>query len=260
MPNPKDVAKWLLVFDLDGPLMRTGELYDVALATLAELVYKEFDGKISKQEILRRQNDLDKKMLEEINPRTGEKYLYNKSRFPLSLVRTYKILCIENGKACRAEISRSLSEVGKKVFDEAEYARIIRQEVLPLFRFLCEEKNCLIVILTKGSAQVQLDKKRALKKAGIMRYVRKFIVVPDDKGGQLKEIREKYIALGYYCVGDTYLEDVLPGMKIGYFGIHIPYELNWKERGKTEEIESMRDKTRSVRYPDIEHIRMLFSE
>lgn len=257
MPGSEDVVKWLFVFDLDGPLMKTGELYDGALAVLAELVFKEFGGKIFKREILRRQNELDRKMLQEINPRTGEKYLYNKSRFPLSLVRTYEVLCLENGKKCSVEISRQLREAGRRVFDKAEYMRIIRREVLPLFRFL-HKMGCLVVILTKGSDQVQLDKKHTLKKAGIMRYVKEFIVVSDDKGGKLKEIREKYAALRYYCIGDTYLEDVLPGMEIGYFGIHIPYKLNWKERGKSGKIEAMRDKKRSVKFKSIAEIQKKF--
>ena len=35
-------------------------------------------------------------------------------------------------------------------------------------------------------------------------------------------------------------------IKVGYFGIHIPYIFNWMERGRATEVEAMRDKKRSV--------------
>ena len=87
-----------------------------------------------------------------------------------------------------------------------------------------------------------------------MDYCDGFIVVPDTKDEMLEKIKSNNNAMRYYCVGDTYLEDVLPGMNIGYFGIYVPYEFNWKERGISQEIEKCRDKERSVAFRDIGNI------
>ena len=150
-----------------------------------------------------------------------------------------------------------LSKIGAGVFDECEYERIVRPEVLPLFGLL-KRKGDIVIILTKGAYDVQFGKKKPLKNLGIMDYCDDFIVVSDTKDEMLKQIKEKYKALRYYCVGDTYFEDVLPGMNVGYFGIHIPYELNWKEQGKSEEIEACRDKKRSVAFKNISQISRYF--
>ncbi|MHB9019663.1 MAG: HAD family hydrolase [Minisyncoccota bacterium] len=257
MSELKKVAKRLWVFDLDGPLMNTGELYEVALVSSTDLIYEVCNGRFSKEEIRFAQNEIDKKMLREIDPKNGQPFLYRKSRFPLSLIRTYKYFCQKLGKEFKRNLAHQLNKIGKKVFDEHCYEKTIRPQVLPLFKFLKEEGD-KVFILTKGAEEVQLGKKKALQNLGIMDHCDGFIVVPDTKDEAIKRIREDNFALRYYCVGDTYLEDVLPGMNVGYFGIYIPYEFNWKERDRFEEIESCRDKERSVRYLHVGQISQYF--
>lgn len=257
MLNAKKAVERLWVFDLDGPLMMTGELYEKALTGMARVILEIFGGSISKQEILTVQNEIDKAMLREINPGNGKPYLFHKSRFPLSLVRTYKFFCRKIGKKFIKSTAWRLSRIGDRVFDECEYEMIVRSQVLPLFRFL-KGKGDKVIILTKGADDVQFGKKKPLQNLGIMDYCDDFIVVPDAKDEMLKKIKETNKAIRYYCVGDTYFEDVLPGMDVGYFGIHIPYEFNWKERGKSEEIETCRDKKRSIAFKDISQIKQHF--
>lgn len=247
----------LWVFDLDGVLMETGELYERALKGMTRMILEIFGASVSDQEIMTVQNEIDKAMLREINPDNGKPYLFHKSRFPLSLVRTYKFFCRKGGKRFIRSIAWRLIKIGRRVFDECEYETIVRPQVLSLFRFL-KGKGDRIVILTKGADDVQFGKKKSLQNLGIMDYCDDFIVVPDTKDEMLKKIKETNKALRYYCIGDTYFEDVLPGMNVGYFGIHIPYELNWKERGKSEEIEACRDKKRSVAFKNISQLKQHF--
>jgi len=253
MPD-KQIVERLWVFDLDGLLMETGMLYDRAIDVLVKIAIKALNGRVSIEEVKKRQNKIDKRMKEEINPRTGKTFGLDKSRFPLSLVRTYKVFCLECGKLPSASAIAMLKLAGKRVFDEKEYAKLVRPEVLPLFKFL-KGKGDKIVILTKGDNEVQLAKKDSLCKLGIMNYCDGFVVVPDDKSDAMKKIKKENPASRYYCVGDTYEADVLPGIKISYFGIHIPYALNWMERGRSAEIEAMRDKERSVCFEGIAWIR-----
>jgi len=257
MSNTSKAVKRLWVFDLDGPLMKTGELYEKALTGMARVILEIFGEAVSRQEIMTVQNQIDQAMLREINPENGKPYLFHKSRFPLSLVRTYKFFCRKIGKKLIKSTAHRLNKIGARVFDECEYETIVRPEVLPLFKFL-KGKGDIVIVLTKGAYDVQFGKKKALQNFGIMDYCDDFIVVPDTKDEMLKKIKETNKAIRYYCAGDTYFEDVLLGMNVGYFGIHIPYELNWKERGKSEEIEACRDKKRSIAFSDISQISRYF--
>ncbi|MCL5017098.1 MAG: hypothetical protein M1155_00310 [Patescibacteria group bacterium] len=245
------------VFDLDGPLMDTGMFYDRALKEFSERMLSVFNGKFSVKEILDKQHELDLQMMYDINPYTGEYYLLHKSRFPLSLMKTYRFFCEKIGKKFNGEIGKKMRDIGKKVFLKDEYDGVIRSEVLSLFQFL-KSKNEKIFILTKGDDEIQGDKKWALKKAGIMAYCDDFYVVPDHKNKKIKEIKSENPALRYYCVGDTYKEDVEIGIRIGFFGIYIPYESNWKERGHFDDIEHYRNKSRSVRCSSIAEIKSWF--
>jgi FMN phosphatase YigB (HAD superfamily) len=246
------------VFDLDGPLMDTGVFYERALDEFSRELFKIFDGKFSVVKILDKQHDLDLGMMYDINPRTQKPYLLHKSRFPLSLVRCYKHFCKEADVKFDRKIAHKLSSIGKKVFCKEEYLKVIRPEVLPLFRFL-KNLNEKIFILTKGDDEIQGDKRKALEKAGIMAYCDGFFVVPNHKNAKIKEIKRKNPALHYYCVGDTYKEDVEIGMRLWFFGIYTPYKYNWKERGKFNEIEYYRDKNRSVRCSSIAEISSWFN-
>jgi haloacid dehalogenase-like hydrolase len=244
MLNKKAVER-LWVFDLDGPLMDTGILYDNAIHILVKIVSIFFGGRISVDEIKKRQSEVDKRMIKEINLRTGRVFGLSKIRFTLSLMRTYKTFCVECGARSLSSIMSKLKIAGEDVCDKNEYEKIIRSEVLPLFKFL-KNKGDKIFILTKGDIEVQMDKKETLCKLGIMDFCDGFIVVPDDKSRAIEKIKQENPALRCYCVGDTYEADVEPGIKVGYFGIHIPYIFNWMERGRATEVEAMRDKDRSV--------------
>ena len=245
------------VFDLDGPLMDTGTFYDRALEESSKKIFSIFNGKFSIKRILDEQHELDLGMMHEINPYTGEPYLLHKSRFPLSLIRTYKFFCKKTGKEFDRKIAKKLRDIGKRVFRKEEYNKIVRSDVLELFRFL-KSRGEKVFILTKGDVEIQGDKRESLKKIGIMAYCDGFYIVPDHKNQKMKEIKAKNPALHYYCVGDTYKEDVQIGMRIWFFGIYTPYESNWKERGHFEEIEYYRDKSRSVRCSNIAEIKSWF--
>jgi|GEM_PF-1437580 len=245
------------VFDLDGPLMDTGLFYERALEEFSKELSSIFNGKFSVENILDKQHDLDLGMMYEINPRTQQPYLLHKSRFPLSFVRCYKFYCKEAGMKFDRQIAKKLSDIGKKVFKKEEYPKVVRPEVLPIFRFL-KSHGEKVFILTKGDDQIQGDKKRALERLGIMAYCDDFFIVPNHKNAKIKEIKKKNPALHYYCVGDTYKEDVEIGMQLWFFGIYTPYIYNWKERGKFDDIEYYRDKDRSVRCSSISEINSWF--
>jgi putative hydrolase of the HAD superfamily len=239
-------AKKVIVFDLDGVLMDTGRLFGDALTKFVGRIYEMFDGRFSKEEITLAQHRIDMGMLYEIDPETGHPYYYRKSRFPLSFVRTYKYFCEMAGVKKSKAIASELKLIGREVYSKARYKDLVFPEVLPLFQLL-KKNDFLVFILTKGDVKVQGAKDHVLKEMGISGFYKKFVIVPDDKSEAIAKIKAEHPADEYYCVGDTYKEDVLVGMKVGYFGFYKPYPLNWKEVGKFDLIESERDKKNSVR-------------
>jgi len=238
-------AKRVIVFDLDGVLMDTGVLFNDALTKFSDQLHDLFDGKFSKEEILLAQHRIDMGMLYEIDPETGRPYYYRKSRFPLSFVRTYKYFCEAGGVRKSKDTASRLKLIGREVYSKARYKNLVFPEVLPLFQLL-RKNDFLVFILTKGDKKIQGAKDHVLKEIGMSGLYKEFVIVPDDKSEAIRRIKEKYPADGHYCVGDTYKEDVLVGMNVGYFGFYKPYSLNWKEIGKFDLIEAERDKKNSV--------------
>ena len=126
--------------------------------------------------------------------------------------------------------------------------------MLPLVKFLLNQGDTLI-ILTKGDKGVQGDKRRVFKEVGLLRYFKEFIIVDDKKDRAFKDIRQSYSASHYYSVGDTYGWDILPAIKLGYFGIYIPSLANWMEIGKLKRIERRRSKVKSNRFESLIEIK-----
>lgn len=250
------MANKVWVFDMDGTLMHTLDLYRKPIAEACSLIIEILGSKApSEHEIRIRHNKIQQAMIYEINPQTKKLYLYTKARFPTSLVRIYKILCKEVGLKTDSKIEGRLYAIGFEVFNKKRYPRKILPAVRSSFKFLDARKD-ILVILTKGDKEVQGDKKEALKKVGILKYCKAFFIVRDEKGKTFKEIRRRFGKDKlYYSVGDTYEDDIVPALKHGYFGIYIPSPFNWKEIGKLSQINRKRDKKRSNKYRDLTEIR-----
>ena len=254
------MAKRVWVFDLDGTIMNSLDLYRKPLERACSLIIETLGSKAPSEHKIRiRHNKIDRAMTHEINPKTRKPYLYTKARFPTSLVRIYKILCKEAGIRINPKISDRIFNIGFDVFNKKRYARKIKVSFLPLCKFL-NKRGDIIVILTKGNKEVQSDKRDALKKAGVMKYCKEFLIAEDAKERFFKAICTKYGGnLLYYTVGDTYADDIAPALKHGFFGIYIPSPFNWKEIGKLRDINRKRDKKRSNKYIDLSEIRRKYT-
>lgn len=247
------MASKVWVFDLDGTLMNSDFYQKPTEEACTEIMRALGDKSPSFAEIKRKHGELDKRMVYLRNPDTGKLYLYTKQRFPTSLVKIYEIFCKETGIDMSVPVTRRLYAIGLKAFKEERYIRKIKPQSFSIAKFL-KEQGDILVILTKGDKRVQGDKKRALKKAGLLKYFDDFIIAPDSKYAYFKLIKSRYEGSSYYSVGDTYKDDIMPGIKAGYFGIYIPYLLNWKEVGKFKRIEQGRSKKNSNHYDNLMEI------
>ena len=253
------MANRVWVFDLDGTLMDTLDLYRKPLERAHALIVEILGEKSPPlSEIKSRHSALDKELIYRINPLTKKPYLYTKCRFPTSFVEIFKILSKEAELELSAVDERryynQLYKIGMETFKKERYKRKIKSQVLPLVKFLSSQEDTLI-ILTKGDKGVQGDKRRVFKEVGLLRYFKEFIIVDDKKDRAFKDIRQRYPATEYYSVGDTYSWDILPAIKFGYFGIYTPSPANWMEMGKLKRIERRRSKINSNRYESLIEIK-----
>ena len=248
------MANRVWVFDLDGTLMDTLDLYRKPAEEAYTLIMRKLgDHSPSFNEIKDRHSLLDKEMVYQKDPDTGKPYLYTKNRFPTSLVKIYEILCKEAGFEPSFSVMRKIYRIGLKAFNRARYRRKIKSQASLIVQFL-KKQGDILLILTKGDKKIQGDKRRALKEAGLLKFFKAFIVVPDDKEPALRSIREEYPDDDLYCVGDTYGADIMPGIKWGFFGVYIPSNANWMEVGRLKKIERNRSKKKSRRFANLMEI------
>ncbi len=248
------MAKAVWVWDLDGTAMDTLDLYRKP----AEEAYAEIMKVLGSQsptfaELKARHNVLDKQMVYQNDPDTRKPYLYTKKRFPTSLVEIYKVLSKEAGMEPSFMVMRRLYAIGLKAFNQERYRRKIKSQAFALARFL-KKKGDTLIFLTKGDRRIQGDKRRALKKAGLLKYFTDFIIAADDKYASFVTIMAKYEGESYFSIGDTYAADIVPAIKAGYFGIYIPSHENWMEVGKRKDIERLRSKRKSSHYANLMEI------
>lgn len=241
------MANRLLVVDLDGTLMNS-DFYRKPTHEACVLIMRKLGAHSpTLNEIKRRHNELDKAMIYQKDPDTGCLYYYTKKRFPMSLVKIYEALCEEACVEPSLKIRNQLFSLGKMAFDQSRYVRKIKPEAFPFAKFY-KEQGDILVILTKGDVQVQGDKRRALKKSGLLKYFDAFIVVTDSKYRYFKIIKSRYPGRRCYSIGDTYADDIGPSIKAGYIGFWIPSDGNWKEDGRLKRIDRARSKRHSKRF------------
>lgn len=247
------MADKVWVFDMDGTVMKSDFYVKPTEEACVEIMRILGDKSPTLAEIKRRHAELDKQMIYMKNQATGRLYYYTKARFPTSLCKIYEILCKEAGLDLDVQVMRKLYRIGLKAFRQDRYIRKIMPQARLVAKFL-KDKGDTLVIVTKGDRGIQGDKIRALKKIGLMKYFDEFLIPVDSKYGDFKLIKARYEADAYYSVGDTYLDDIVPAIKLGYTGIWIPYEYNWKEIGKIKKIDRKRSKRNSRRFANLMEI------
>jgi putative hydrolase of the HAD superfamily len=145
-------------------------------------------------------------------------YGYGIKAFVLSMIETAMV--ITDNKA-NPDLICAIIDYGKEMLDKPVTLLEGVEEVLKELY-----GNYKLVVATKGDL---LDQERKLKKSGLEKYFHHIEVmsekaVPDYE----KLIRHLDInASEFIMIGNSLKSDILPVIKLGGYGVHIPYHTTW---------------------------------
>ena len=145
-------------------------------------------------------------------------YGYGVKGFILSMIETALKVSDKN---ISAEIVERIIQMGKELLEEPiellEDVETVLSALKPKYR---------LVVATKGDL---LDQERKLRKSGLTHYFH-HIEIMSEKGeaDYIKLIKHLDIKPEeFLMIGNSLKSDVLPVIKIGGHGIHIPYHTTW---------------------------------
>lgn len=171
-------------------------------------------------------------LFDTINPETGAIFGYSRDRFPETLVRTYKIICSQAKISAKQEVIEKIYKIGMKAFNIEQYQKKgLIDGVEEVLGFL-KEKGDKLILLTQGDERVQRSKIDALN---LMKWFSNAYIVPFKTQAVFQEIKSRFHdkRSKMYSVGNNFKSDIEPALKVGLFGIYVPYQY-WFSRDSDE--------------------------
>ncbi|MDO8504858.1 MAG: hypothetical protein Q7S36_03320 [Candidatus Liptonbacteria bacterium] len=250
----------LFVFDLDDTLIDNVHDYADPILDSCRLIVRTLGNKaphVSK--IVAMEQEIDKARIKEVNPDTGQPYLFSIERFPGSLVQTYLNICKHSGATPLSSIEMQLHDIGMQAFDKKRYLTNVNPHARAALSFL-RDKGDHLVLCTKGDGKVQAKKVAALRKSGVDINCFDELLIVDNKDTQLfTAMKSGFGKDSAYSVGNSYQSDILPALNAGYMGIYIPVE-TWESLGQMDELLAKVDKTKVLVLPTLEDLPKHYGE
>ncbi len=229
------------IFDLDETIRVSTNDYWLPKKFFVDEMLKipEIKQKFHHEKILEIANKIDSTRVKggEIFGMTFDALYFNCQRFPSSLQVTYMFLCNEAGIEPNEKLLKKLYAIGMKAFDKKQYKNDFMHGAKETLDFLLE-KDCNLILLTKGDERVQKNKINALN---LNKWFEKMYIVKDkDKKTFVELIIDLELETEKtYSVGNSFSSDIKPALEAGIGGIEIPFvtwEFERKEDKKTREI------------------------
>lgn len=166
-------------------------------------------------------------------------YGYGAKSFMLSMIET--ALRISNSNLINSEIN-AIIELGKELLNKPVVLLDGIEEVLVKL----SEKKFKIIMATKGDL---LDQERKLLKSKIKKYFHHIEIMSDKKESDYSKLlmHLDIHPQDFVMVGNSLKSDIIPVIRIGGYGIYIPFHTTWEH----EKIE-MTEMTEN--YHEIKHI------
>lgn len=110
--------KKVFTFDLDDILYWNVHDYCYPILEFERFILNLLGHKAPHISVIRKlEGEIDRARLNEINPKTGEKFDYTIYRFPGSLVETYRTICSRIDVPFDKKIAKKIWQIGMKAFD-----------------------------------------------------------------------------------------------------------------------------------------------
>ena len=218
----KASPKRIFIWDLDDTLIWTSWAYSKAFAKFYDYMLQLFDYRLIELRTLGTiSEEIDKKLIQEINPETGKQYGYSMHRFPASLVKTYEWLCEHGYGKYQEAVARRVKIMGLEAFDPLGYKQQgLAKGAEETLNFINSQKDVQILI-TKGEQLVQECKIVTLN---LDQWFGDQIHIVDTKTKEtFMQYRERFQDSLIYSVGNSYNSDILPALEAGVKAIFIPY-------------------------------------
>jgi len=250
------MAKKVFVFDLDDTLIDNVHDYAEPIIDMARIIIVELRSKAPHiSTIIALEEEIDKRRVHEINPATGQKFLYSKERFPGSLVETYNAICRKVGLEPRAHTQQDLYKAGVRAFDKNQYRKNIHPSAFDVINFLYEQGD-IPMLLSKGDKDVQSNKFAALDAYNTFERAK---IVDIKTSETFRQMLAGYNGYKAYSVGNDYEKDIVPALEVEYQGVFIPVE-NWETTGRMDEIMALVDRSRCVVLKDLSEFKERYGE
>jgi putative hydrolase of the HAD superfamily len=145
-------------------------------------------------------------------------YGYGIKGFVLSMVET--ALRISNN-TISTEVVGAILDLGKQMLNQPIELLDGVEDVLKALK-----EKYRLVVATKGDL---LDQERKLKKSGISHYFHHIEIMSEkDDANYQKLIRHLDIKpFELMMIGNSLKSDILPVLKVGGYGVHVPYHITW---------------------------------
>ncbi len=145
-------------------------------------------------------------------------YGYGAKGFMLSMMET--AIEVSQGKA-GTEITAGIVRLGKELLNKPVVLLDGALEILQQLR-----GRFPAILITKGDL---LDQERKLRKSGLDRYFHHIEIMSDKKEENYRKLlkRLKVKPEEFMMVGNSLKSDILPVLKMGAWGVHIPYHTTW---------------------------------
>lgn len=110
--------KKAFIFDLDDTLYWNVHDYCYPTLEFERFIMDLLGHKAPHISVIRKlEGEIDRARLNEINPKTNEKFGYTMYRFPGSLVETYRTICSRIDVPFDKKIAKKIQQIGMKSFD-----------------------------------------------------------------------------------------------------------------------------------------------
>ncbi|HQA86513.1 MAG TPA: HAD family hydrolase [Bacteroidales bacterium] len=214
-------------FDADDTLWENQIYYDEIAQQFFELVSDYVTPSVAERELYK---------TEMLNM---EIYGYGARAFILSIIET--ALRITNNQI-EGTVIAQIVELCKNLLNKPVILLEGIEEILEILSLT----PYTLILVTKGDL---LDQERKLKRSNIEQYFHHIEIVSDkQEEDYVKLLRRINIAPeNFMMVGNSLKSDVLPIIRLGGYGVHIPYHTTW-EHEKTEINEKLE------RFWEIKHI------